>query len=107
MKIVANFRGHWLPFSLSYKDHKPILELEIINSDEYTTFTRMKNIINKHYIISSTSFLMRKSKIGNWLAARNKFSSRNGSYPLLYMFTKRFYFNLYITYIIYIREFDP
>ena len=47
--------------------------------DEYHTWTRFKNIIEKHYMISSNSFLMRKSKIVGWLNDRSKFSSTNSS----------------------------
>ena len=75
MKLVANYRTHPL---LKNRIHNPELDLNIVNAEEYGFFRKMKNIIQKHYIIGSTSFLMRKSKIARWLAEREKFSG-NGA----------------------------
>jgi len=77
MKLVANLRVHYSIVKFCRGAKSSILELEIINSDEYGSWTRMKNIAKKHYITSTTLFLMRKSKIANWLNDRPKFSSRS------------------------------
>ena len=78
MKLVANLRVHYSIVDLfcSKKTISPILDLQIINSDQYGTWTRIKNIIRKHYITTTTSYLMRKSKIAQWLNDRSKFSNR-------------------------------
>ena len=105
MKLVANLRINYGLFYLLKCSSKQIesadegvLNIQIVNSgmltrttmlvtlyklstqkDEYDTWTRFKNIIQKHYIISSNSFLMRKSKIVRWLNDRNKFSSTSST----------------------------
>ena len=69
MKLVANFRASYVNLKNLEPFPKKIL-IKIVNSDEYGSWTRLRNIIDKHYIPRATSYKMRKGKIINWLESR-------------------------------------
>ena len=69
MKLVANFRASY--FNLKNKNpFSKTIFIKIVNSDDYGSWTRLRNIINKHYVPRAGSFMMRKSKIVQWLEQR-------------------------------------
>ena len=71
MKLVANMRAH--PF-LRWRRHSSKMTLKLIRSEDYSTVKRWRNIFRKHYLTTTTTYLLKQEKFATWLQERDDFA---------------------------------